>query len=216
MTMQSDVFSNPSSGTIGAAKSQVLTALAKNRILVFIVLSYLAVGQLISTAISTPFDSIQFSSMKWMLLASTPIFIGSMIIWRFAHMIVNVRPTKPIGWLARDLRDMFFRDRTRLLSGVVAVTCVVYFAAAFSFIKESIPLLNPFSWDPTFAEWDRLLHGGVDPYILLAPVFGNPLMTKLADSAYSLWICWSISSRSLPVWTPIIRAAERPFSALSF
>ncbi|WP_299851274.1 phosphatase PAP2 family protein [uncultured Roseovarius sp.] len=86
------------------------------------------------------------------------------------------------------MRDTFFRDRQRLLSGMVAVTCVIYFAAIFSFVKDTIPYLNPFSWDPTFAEWDRILHGGVDPYILLAPIFGNPLMTKLADSAYSFWL----------------------------
>ena len=102
-------------------------------------------------------------------------------------MAVNVRPDKPISWLIKDMRNTFIYNHKRALSSILTVFCVTYFAATFTFMKEMIPHINPFSWDVTFAGMDRAIHGGVDPYVLLAPFFGNPFMTKLADAAYSFW-----------------------------
>ena len=51
-----------------------------------------------------------------------------------------------------------------------------------------IPALNEFSWDPLFAEVDRSLIGGHDPYSLLLSVTGTPFMTSVINAAYHFWL----------------------------
>ena len=187
MTMQTNIGSDGPAKLYGRETSILFRALGQNRILIFFVFSYLFAAGLVSAAISDPIHTIQPKYLMWMLISVVPIFLLSMVLWRFGNMVLNVKPEKPIYWLARDLRHCLISDRERVLSGFIAAFSIVFFAAVFSYVKDSIPQMNPFSWDPTFAHLDRMLHGGYDPYVLLAPVFGNPLMTKLADSAYSLW-----------------------------
>ena len=42
--------------------------------------------------------------------------------------------------------------------------CLI-FSSAFTFVKTSMPYINPFYADEAFAVWDKVLHGGVDPWI---------------------------------------------------
>jgi hypothetical protein len=59
--------------------------------------------------------------------------------------------------------------------------------SAFTSFKTMIPLANPYSWDPVFAEWDAVLHGGIQPWQLLQPIFGYPLVTSTINFFYNLW-----------------------------
>jgi len=43
--------------------------------------------------------------------------------------------------------------------------CLV-FSAAFTFMKTSLPYVVPFYADPFFADLDKLMHGGIDPWVL--------------------------------------------------
>ena len=60
-------------------------------------------------------------------------------------------------------------------------------ASTFTVIKMSIPSFAPFSWDTTFEEWDRWLHGGVAPWELIQPVLGSPGITYGLNWAYIFW-----------------------------
>ena len=187
MTMQSDLVSGDNTSLSGTEKSFLFKAIANNGILLFLVLSYFAAANFISIAYATPIETISPRNLMWMLISIAPIFLSSMVLWRFGHMALNVRPAKPIHWLIKDLKTYLITDKERLSSGLIAAVSIIFFAAVFTFVKNAIPLLNPFSWDVTFADMDRALHGGYDPYVLLDPVFGNPFMTKLADTSYSVW-----------------------------
>lgn len=59
---------------------------------------------------------------------------------------------------------------------------------AFLGYKQSIPLVQPFSWDVAFMEWDRVLHFGRHPFEWLQPVLGYPAVTRFIDRTYFLWI----------------------------
>jgi hypothetical protein len=61
------------------------------------------------------------------------------------------------------------------------------FGATFTNLKVLIPAINPFAWDPAFAEWDRLLHAGYHPWELLQPVLGHRYATLLINGFYNLW-----------------------------
>ncbi len=171
---------DPENGILG-------TALRQNVLLLVIVAVYFAAALVLCFVTSVPVFSGSLSSIFWMLVSLAPTFFLTMIVWRFTHMVVTVRPEKPIGWLARDLWTTLVKDHLRLASGVTAIVGVVFFATVFAYVKETIPALNPFDWDVTFAELDRQVHGGVDPYVLLSPLFAAPFMYQIADLAYSAW-----------------------------
>jgi hypothetical protein len=42
--------------------------------------------------------------------------------------------------------------------------------SAFTSLKAMIPIINPFSWDPVFAKFDAIIHGGIQPWELLQPI----------------------------------------------
>jgi membrane-associated phospholipid phosphatase len=57
----------------------------------------------------------------------------------------------------------------------------------FSGIKGAIPLFNAYSWDQTFIDLDRSIHG-TDAWLLLQPVLGYPIVTSILSQLYHLWI----------------------------
>ncbi len=152
-----------------------------------IVLFYFLATLYVCHLTATPISVLSPDYFISLTASAIPVFLLSMLFWRFGFMVLNIRPQKPTPWLINDVKQTFLRDPERLLSGAIVYACLILFSAPFLYLKFSISTLNPFSWDPLFAALDRALHGGTDPYRLLAPVFDNILMTKLADSAYSIW-----------------------------
>lgn len=57
---------------------------------------------------------------------------------------------------------------------------------AFSAIKSAIPLFNEYKWDSTLIGYDRLIHGE-DPWRILQPWLGQPLITSALAVAYHVW-----------------------------
>lgn len=87
------------------------------------------------------------------------------------------------------VRSLSLRSLPAALARYIAgIAVLVVMMAAFLFNKMLIPDLVPFSWDPTFAEWDRLLFAGNHPWELLNPLLGYPLATRFFDMAYTIWI----------------------------
>lgn len=102
------------------------------------------------------------------------------------HMIRHERPDSPLRALARRARELM--EPYRITAGTLALSLLVAFMAAFSYFKVLIPELIPFSWDRTFAELDRSIHFGADPYRLLMPLLGSPLMTTFVNIVYHAWL----------------------------
>lgn len=70
---------------------------------------------------------------------------------------------------------------------IYACVMLAFFMGAFLYCKMLIPVIEPFSWDAAFAEWDRLLFGA-DPWRLIHPIVGTPWATFVLDVAYSSWV----------------------------
>lgn len=58
---------------------------------------------------------------------------------------------------------------------------------AFTALKSVVPLIQPFSWDPVFERWDRVLFFGYTPWTLTQPLLGYPVVTTALDGAYAAW-----------------------------
>jgi hypothetical protein len=102
-----------------------------------------------------------------------------------ATVLVRQRPDRPIGFLFKSFRDSGLAGR--LASGAPMLAALVFFLPIFSKMKAAIPRFNAYTWDSTWIELDRALHG-TDPWRLLQPLFGYPAVTAVIALFYHLWI----------------------------
>ena len=114
------------------------------------------------------------------------LFIG---VW-LAGEFVRLWWTGYQGSPARALRAKLLDDI--LAPGRIANTLHAFvangvFFVGFLTIKKNIPIAVPFAWDEAFMEIDRLMHFGVLPHEILAPLFNYPPVTFLVNVIYNLW-----------------------------
>jgi hypothetical protein len=112
-------------------------------------------------------------------------FAVAWILGRAIWLIAKNRPSRPLRFVWDDLRSQVLTSR-RLMSALPAFFLLPLVHSAVTSLKRMIPLIAPFSWDPTLAEIDRVLHGGYHPWELLQPLLGSPTVTTLISHAYSL------------------------------
>ena len=111
--------------------------------------------------------------------------VGFMLLYPLRIMIFD-RPQHLIATIAADFRQNYL-TRERLLPAALILFIIPVFISAFTLFKGLIPVIHPFSWDPAFVELDRLLHGGIDPWRLIHPVVGIPIVTTVINAFYHLW-----------------------------
>lgn len=181
MTMQADHITRtlPPTGAIGRA-------VHANRLLLGLVLVHLLAAVAISRATGMAFTSGTTGVLLTALKVLIPMFLILLALARLIWIRTVVRPARLIPYLAADLRSILC-DADRLAFGVVAFGAIAVMCGTFTYIKDMIPILNPFAWDITFAAWDRALHGGVDPWRLVAPLANNSAITTGLNLAYNLW-----------------------------
>jgi len=111
-------------------------------------------------------------------------FFLYLLIGQFAISLIKERPESPVKFLlyGKGIRETV----PRIISSIILLLAVSLLMAAFGAAKSAIPLFNNFTWDHTFIEWDRMLHGG-DPWRILQPIFGYPIITSLLSYLYHGW-----------------------------
>ncbi len=141
---------------------------------------------IVSIATDRPVVSATGSFLATYMGLLVPMYLMALLVGRVFWMAFTVRPERPIHWLAADLKSIVF-DYDRMLQGLIVTLAVAVFFPTFSFVKDAIPYVVPFSWDATFAQVDRILHFGYDPYQLLLPTFGNPYVITAINAVYHGW-----------------------------
>jgi hypothetical protein len=161
-------------------------AISRHGLLLLIVVLHLGVAQYVSYATGRPFGSSTFTFLIRFIFLLFPVYAMTVLIWRVFYLAVIKRPPKPLMVMYYDLKSVL-ADRHRLAAGVVAFAAISMFSPSFAFLKDVIPVLRPFSWDVTFANLDRTLHFGVDPYRWLLPVLGAPKVVTALNAVYHFW-----------------------------
>jgi membrane-associated phospholipid phosphatase len=115
-----------------------------------------------------------------------PWFLLVLLIRRTVLLAVVDRSTRPVADMINVLKSLF-ADRDRILGGSFRLFLVAFLVGSFGYQKELVAVIQPFGWDAAFAELDRLVHFGVDPYRLLLAVFGSPLATTVLNAVYHGW-----------------------------
>jgi hypothetical protein len=114
------------------------------------------------------------------------VYLLLFILGRLAYVMAVVRPPHITRHFAAEMAGRFFTLR-RIVVALPALLFVPAFLSAFTSFKAMIPDINPFSWDPDFAQLDFLLHGGNHPWALLQPLLGYPVVTQAINLVYLSW-----------------------------
>ncbi|MFA7433053.1 MAG: phosphatase PAP2 family protein [Gemmobacter sp.] len=163
----------------------LLAAIRDNGWLVALVAVHLALAFTFSHAFQLDFNSFVLRAAGGRMGELMPVFMLSLLLWQRFRILQGGGDTS-LGRLATELRETL-TDWPRMFRGLVALGAISLFCATFSFFKSVIQLLQPFWLDETFAEWDRIVHFGHDPYALLMPLIEMPWAVSFINGAYHFW-----------------------------
>lgn len=113
------------------------------------------------------------------------LYLACITIWltiKYLWMLAKTRHESAIHQSLAFLKiHLKIGLRTAPVFGILIV-----FMPTFSSIKGAIFHFNDYSWDETFIDWDSAIHGS-DPWQLIQPFLGFPLITYAISVAYQLW-----------------------------
>ncbi len=118
--------------------------------------------------------------------------LASVACLRLFYALALARPARPILFLIRHIRAGFSAER--LANAVPILLVLPPFMSVFTSMKNLLPVLNPYHWDPRLAAWDRALHFGIDPWRLLQPVVGHVWATAALGWLYQIWFLFIVGA----------------------
>ena len=150
--------------------------------------AYLGFALAFSKLYGAPFDLylLAFESIGITLTGFIFLFCARVIF-----VMAFIRPKRLIHYLLQDLHCYVTSARIRF--SVPVLVLIPIFISAFGIFKAAIPFINPYFLDIKISNWDNLLHGGQDPWSLLQPIIGFPLVTMVINIFYHLWFFVMIS-----------------------
>lgn len=161
-------------------------ALKQHKLFLAIVLAYWIVGLIVCGIVGVPWTATVTIYLSAYLLI-VPSMALCLIAGRGLVIMIAERPALPLTQLRGELRSSIFTPQ-RIANAVPILVGMLILGGTFTVIKKSISYFAPFSWDVTFEQWDRWLHGGVAPWQLLYPLFGSPVATQILNWAYNGWL----------------------------
>lgn len=190
------------SGVRFATGHQLQGVLRAHRCFAGIVTAYCLAALVTGWLVSGRVVSLALYNQSFLTVMSAAVV--SFVLGHAVYVMAFVRPVSLTQHILTDLKENYLTPR-RLLSGLTVVLLMPLFISAFTAFKSMIPLIQPFTWDPSFAVWDRVLHGGIDPWRLLQPLFGRPILTAALNTVYHAWffvmfyvVFWQAFSLSRP------------------
>lgn len=113
--------------------------------------------------------------------------LGVLVICGLIAAFLRERPASPLDFVrTRFLANPRFVER--IVLGLPLLATQIAFLPFFSTIKSAIPTFHPYNWDRTFIAIDKALFFGVDPWRIVQPVLGYPIVTAVLAVSYALWL----------------------------
>ena len=165
--------------------SALLASARKQSSVLVLVIAYWMCGIMVAVAAGVP-PSMTIGIYLPTYIAMMPFMIFCLLAARGIIIMALERPTRPLSQLLHEMHTSLATPE-RLAHALPMLVAMIFFGGTFTVVKASIPSLAPFSWDQSFEEMDRWLHGGVAPWELLQPVLGHPVVTHAISWAYNFW-----------------------------
>lgn len=116
--------------------------------------------------------------------------LGSAILGLLGYLlyvVVIVHPPRPVAYILRHWTTQL-RWWERLTIGTPLLFILPLFFSVFTSMKALIPVFNPYHWDTVFADWDRWLAGGLEPWQRLDFLLHWPHAVFALNFLYNVWI----------------------------
>ncbi|MGE5501503.1 MAG: phosphatase PAP2 family protein [Ignavibacteriales bacterium] len=107
--------------------------------------------------------------------------LGAYVVVRELPHAVRANPRRPLRTLAARLKP---HVTPRFWAGVVLFMASGLFTGTFTSAKSLMSEALPFRSDALLAKLDAALFMGVDPWRVLQPVLGHPLVTRAIQNVY--------------------------------
>lgn len=122
-------------------------------------------------------------------LSALIFFLGYLVyrLLRLYYIFIFVRPKKLAAHLKQDFLDGPLNMQRYVRAFPVFFGFMLLFSV-FTSLKSMIPDITTYSWDPFWADVDRTLHGGIDPWRILHPLLGYPPVTEAVNWVYTYWM----------------------------
>jgi hypothetical protein len=165
---------------------KVEIALREHSVFVAVILTYAAFGwatpQLFSLPV--PYSPALYSANLFVVTAA---FLVAAVTCYLVYVMIAVRPRRLFRYLVTALQDRIMTlDRLSTILPVFLLLPVLM--STFTYFKVLIPYIQPFELDPLLADWDRIVHFGYDPWVLLQPLLGKPSASAAINFVYHLWL----------------------------
>ncbi|GHF19631.1 membrane protein [Kordiimonas sediminis] len=115
------------------------------------------------------------------------IFIG------YFFVLAKNQVPRPTLTILRKGRDVL-TNWPEVIGLLLMMSALTVFMSSFTSLKVMIPLINPYEYDVAFADIDRFLHFGIDPWKITHAVFNTPFLTGVVNFFYNLWffLFWTV------------------------
>jgi membrane-associated phospholipid phosphatase len=173
-----------SAATIDQEKHDVLRS---HLLLAGLIAIYVAIATTLSRNFDLPVETGKVGVIALHFAKMVPQMVFLVLFWRLLHLSYVEKASDRIGALRADIRG-FFSDRDRMTGGLIASALMVLVLMSFAQLKSLIPMIQPFAWDVDFAELDRVLHFGTDPYRIVHAVLGWNLSISFFTGMYNIWL----------------------------
>lgn len=171
----------------GAAQfaSALGRSLRQQRGILSIAVIFIVVASGIGIALDMPTrESLWAYLPTYMILM--PVSVATLLVGYGLYIVLWLRPARPLLEFIRHFRERLCTI-DRIATALPLLIVVPIFGGAFTLLKAAIPRINPYTWDPFFAELDRTIHFGVMPWELLHAVLGYPAVTWFIAWLYGFW-----------------------------
>jgi PAP2 superfamily len=177
-----ETLSQPSSGFLGTLRASI----SAHAIFLMPLAIYAAAYQflhLLRPDLGAPH---LFTGVALVFLFFIPVLFLGLGMMLFYHVARYVKPDSPTKGLIIEYKK-FLSNKARLAQGLPALLIVSIMAFVFSDVQSNILTLQPQTWDATFADWDRIIHFGKQPWEWVQPVLGYAPITFLINLNYNMW-----------------------------
>jgi hypothetical protein len=189
---------------VDRAGREIVRSLREHSLLILLVGTYIAVGRVLPVWLGNPthYSADLYSS------AFVAMTGGELLVFAAAYAVYVMFVVKPDDLIAALRLRLFTRILTmrRIFTALPVLLLLPVFAATFTYFKMQIPHLVPFSWDPFFAHWEAVLHGGRQPWEWLQPLLGHPYVTWLIIAVYHF--AWVLVTYGVLLWQ--MGSTQRP------
>ena len=121
-----------------------------------------------------------------MISFTIPAGLVAVFLFRLGQYAISLKPLSPTRQMIADVAGLI-RSPSAILLGLPLFAAMVMFNKGMLELKPMIPVVNPFTWDVAFAELDRALHFGMDPWRILQPLLAFDSITFAFNLFYNFW-----------------------------